>query len=42
MWSDMLPYYGMTLGISGGATIVEIAFLFWDGSRSALHIGAVA
>jgi tellurite resistance protein len=41
-WSDMLPYYGVTLGISGGATIIEIAFLFWDGARGALHIGVVA
>ena len=40
--APQLPYYGLTLGISGLATVIEIGFLFWDGVRTAVRVGAVA
>lgn len=39
---DMLPYYSLSLGIGAVATVFEIAFLFWDGARSAVAMGSLA
>ncbi len=38
-WREHLPYYGVALGIAVAATIAEVAFLYYDGMKSAVRLG---
>lgn len=40
-FTELIPYYSLSLGIGAIATLFEIAFLFWDGARSSINIGSL-
>jgi len=40
-FSELIPYYSLSLGIGAIATLLEIGFLFWDGARSSIIIGSL-
>ena len=39
---QQLPFYLISFGVGAIATVLEITFILWDGTRSALRIGEVA